>query len=237
MTPLADALLSVLPKNVLPGYLERWIVGETPLSTWPVVTTVLASYLAIIFGTQELMRDRSPQPLNTLFRIHNAFLSVGSLVLLALMVEEVASILFSSSIFDGICSEQSWTPVSCLKFTSRYSQEEIYHNITETRILLYDQLLLQIHRASRYGILGFEEKASWYVLSLFIMCQPSPFTFCRLAFLHVFHHSATALLCFTQLNGKTSIVSPFFTYFLPELKFYVVMGRNLAQPVCSRHNV
>lgn len=116
---LADFILTVLPANVLPRYLTHWIPEVTPLSTWSGVTTALASYLATIFGIQELMKGRSPQNLNTLFRVHNAFLSIGSLLLLILMMEEVLPILFTSGVYDTMCAESSWTPVRLSKFISR----------------------------------------------------------------------------------------------------------------------
>lgn len=166
MTFLADFLLTIVPKDSIPTYLKSYIPGETPLSTWPVVTTALASYLAIIFGIREIMKDRSPQRLNTLFRIHNVFLSVGSLILLVLMMEEVGSIwLTNTTVYGTMCDETSWT--ERLEF---YYMINYYFKYIE----LFD--------------------------TVFLALKKKP-----LAFLHVFHHSATALLCFVQLNGKTSV--------------------------------
>ncbi|KAI6136640.1 GNS1/SUR4 membrane protein [Pisolithus sp. B1] len=165
MVSLADFLLTVLPTDTIPPYLKRWIVGESPLSTWPAVTTALAVYLATIFGIQELMRNGPPRKLNALFRCHNAFLTVGSFLLLALIVEEVVSLYLASGFYSAICSESSWT-----------SKLEFYYMVNY--YFKYIELLDTV----------------------FLVLKKKP-----LSFLHVFHHSATALLCFTQLNGKTSI--------------------------------
>jgi len=165
MPLLADFLLTIIPNDILPYHLTHYVTGKTPLSTTPIVSATLVAYLVIIFGTQEVMRDRPPLKLNTLFRIHNVFLSLGSGILLALMAEEVASIWAVSTTFDTICNETSWTPR--LEF---YYMINYYFKYIE----LFD--------------------------TVFLALKKKP-----LAFLHVFHHSATALLCFSQLNGKTSI--------------------------------
>ncbi|EGO30810.1 hypothetical protein SERLADRAFT_455104 [Serpula lacrymans var. lacrymans S7.9] len=158
-------LANLLFTSITPSYLPTYVPGKTPLSTWPVVFTTLVSYLTVVFGIRVLMKDRSPLKLNALFRIHNLFLSAGSLVLLVLMLEEVGLVWWQSDTYSVMCADSSWT-----------DRLEFYYMINY--YFKYIELLDTI-------FLAFKKKP--------------------LAFLHVFHHSATALLCFTQLNGKTSI--------------------------------
>jgi hypothetical protein len=79
----------------------------------------------------------------TLFKIHNAFLSTGSLVLLLLIAEEVVSVRMNVGTYDSMCAPSSWTDVSDLpENSSRYTHNA--HVATETRVLLHHQLLLQV---------------------------------------------------------------------------------------------
>jgi fatty acid elongase 3 len=108
------SLADFIEKNVpftLPHYLTHYVAGQTPISTNKAVATALVSYLAIIFGLQELMKTRQPLKLNVLFQLHNAILTIGSGLLLACMAEEVIPILWRTGLFNAICSEKSWTPV------------------------------------------------------------------------------------------------------------------------------
>ena len=116
MAPIADTLLvflaPVLPR--VPEAYVSWKPGVTPLSTWPAVSAALVAYLSTIFGIQTLLKDHRPKRLNALFQVHNVFLTLGSGVLLVLMVEEIAPIVWKHGIFYAVCGEEAWTSVSHL---------------------------------------------------------------------------------------------------------------------------
>jgi len=118
-----SSLLPSLPKMSLADFIERnapftlphhithYVAGQTPISTNKAVGTALVSYLAIIFGLQELMKTRQPLKLNGLFQLHNVILTLGSGLLLACMAEEVIPLIWRTGLFSAVCSNNSWTPV------------------------------------------------------------------------------------------------------------------------------
>jgi fatty acid elongase 3 len=117
MAPLADFILKYVPIPQIPYYYTHYVRGATPLSTQPVVLSVLAGYLATIFGIREIMKTRQPQKLTFLFQVHNAILSSGSALLLALMLEEILPIYWRHGVFYALCNGGAWTEVSKVPFS------------------------------------------------------------------------------------------------------------------------
>jgi fatty acid elongase 3 len=114
MAPLADFLLKYLPIPHIPYHYTHYVRGATPLSTQPVVLSILAGYLATIFGIREIMKTRQPQKLTFLFQVHNVILSSGSALLLALMLEEILPIYWRHGLFYAMCDVGAWTEVGAL---------------------------------------------------------------------------------------------------------------------------
>jgi len=126
MVSLSAFLLDKIPYR-LPPHLYSYVQGKTPLSTDKEVVTTLISYLVIIFSIQAFMKDRQPLKLTTLFQIHNVFLTVGSLLLLVLMLEEILPNIWYNGFHHALCAEQSWTPVSLIgDASSTFYQSHFY---------------------------------------------------------------------------------------------------------------
>jgi len=122
-TPVYDTLAYILPR-ILPTYVQQeWFTGDsssplrtfqegrTPFSTPLQVFGVGALYLATIFGGREIMQRFKipPQQLKGPFLFHNIALSLGSGLLLALMLEEIVPIWYHNGFYAAICATSSWT--------------------------------------------------------------------------------------------------------------------------------
>jgi fatty acid elongase 3 len=84
--------------------------GETPMSTFKVTAVALVTYYIVVFGGREIMRGLQAQKLNTLFMIHNFYLTVISGALLALFLEQLIPTVVRHGVFHSICSyEGGWT--------------------------------------------------------------------------------------------------------------------------------
>lgn len=116
MPYLADFILSLVSADRVPTHLTSYIPGKTPFSTWPAVISMTVTYLVVVFGTREAMKDKPAVKLTALFRAHNLMLSVGSLILMALIGEEVFSNWLKPEIgtYGSLCSSTAYTAVSIL---------------------------------------------------------------------------------------------------------------------------
>ncbi|KAJ1849885.1 Fatty acyl-CoA elongase/Polyunsaturated fatty acid specific elongation enzyme [Coemansia sp. RSA 2703] len=170
----------------------RWVNGQSYLSTWQEVGLGMVVYLGTIFGIQFLMRSHKGFKLKRLTQIHNLFLTVASLALLVLFVEELIPIISEGGLFYAVCDERAWTQ--------------------RLEVLYY---------------LNYLTKWLEFTDTVFLALKKKP-----LQFLHVYHHTLTMVLCFTQLNGLTSVswvvitlnlfvhVIMYFYYFLASCSIY-----------------
>lgn len=88
----------------------RFVAGVTPMSTIKEASIFVVIYYIIIFGGRELMRNREPFKLKTLFLIHNFYLTAISGILLVLFIEQLLSTVVRHGIFYAICDGNGgWT--------------------------------------------------------------------------------------------------------------------------------
>ncbi|ODV86672.1 hypothetical protein CANARDRAFT_195596 [[Candida] arabinofermentans NRRL YB-2248] len=145
----------------------QFIENETFFSTPIPVFTAIITYYTVIFGGRYLLKLFKIKPfiLNGLFQIHNLFLTILSLTLFTLMIEQLIPMIYYNGLYFAICNNGAWT---------------------QKMVCLY--------------YLNYLTKFTEFIDTLFLVIKQK-----KLTFLHTYHHGATALLCYTQLIGLTSI--------------------------------
>jgi len=106
---VAEFVLDRVGNTHIPYYLTRYVPPLTPMSTNRSLILAIMVYLATVLGLREYMRERPALKLNSLFRLHNIVLSVGSGILLVLTLEQIVPMVWQHGIFYAICGTGAWT--------------------------------------------------------------------------------------------------------------------------------
>lgn len=140
---------------------------KLPFSNSLTLILVVLGYVGSIFSLQVYMKKRERIDMNMIFIIHNVFLSVLSLVLFILMLEELLPKFMTHGLVWTMCNRNAYTP----------SLQWLYYFNMWTKA---------------YELLD----------TYFLVLKKKP-----LSFLHVYHHTLTLILTFSQLHGENVVVS------------------------------
>jgi len=170
----------------------RFISGVTPLSTLSEVTLACIAYYALILGGQSVMKNVPEIKAKALFQLHNLALTIVSLALLLLFVEQLFPILYNNGLFYAICDNGAWTQkLELLYYLNNLVK---YWEFLDTMFLV-----LRKKQLGKYIPCDVTMRLANRSLTNFLLAF-------ILEFLHWYHHSMTAALCFSQLIGRTSVV-------------------------------
>lgn len=165
---LFDILAGAIPESAK-ATLEpvlAWRPGYTPLATWTGSLGASFTYLALVLGGQALMKYLPPASARITkwpSVVHNIALSLSSLLLLVIMLEEVLRLGSTGGLYYSICSQRMYTP----------RMETLY-------------------------MINYYFKYWEFIDTFFLVVKKKP-----LMFLHVYHHMATAVLCFIEIEYTT----------------------------------
>ncbi|KAF6843571.1 elongation of fatty acids protein 1 [Colletotrichum musicola] len=112
----------------------EFVYGRKPFSTLSETSIMVVLYLIVIFGGREVMRYRKPLELNTLFKIHNLFLSLLRGALLVLFIEQLVPSLWREGLYQNICGAAGWTQPLILLYYINYLTK--YYELIDTVFLM-----------------------------------------------------------------------------------------------------